>query len=151
MKALPLTPRWGVRSPAEAFEMLVAAEVVVMLVRNVIQRGKKCRMLAQQGEAGAGLHVLGTHLQVYALGTDADVRAGHCLHCPAMKPSRLKSAVHLGQKHFAWAPRVQTVCGPVVKLAQPVAQVSMECEAGHRLPQDLSAFPLALVEVDLKS
>jgi hypothetical protein len=81
--------------------MVLAAEVVVMLVRKVIQRGEKRRMLAQQGEAGAELHVLGTHLQVYVLGTDADVRAGHCLHCHAMKPSRLKPVVHPRQKRFA--------------------------------------------------
>lgn len=131
--------------------MVVAAEVVVMLVRNVIQRGKKRRMLAQQGEVGAGLHVLVAHLQVHVLGTDADVRAGHCLHGPAMEPSYLISVVHQGRKHFAWASQVQADLGPVVKLARPVAQVSMECEVGHRLPQDLLAFPLALVEVDPKS
>ena len=132
--------------------MVLVAEVVAMLVRNVIQRGKKRRMLAQQGEAVVGLHVLGTHLQVHVLGMGTDVReveAGHYLHSPAIKP--LKSVVHLGHKRFAWASQVQADRGPVVKLARPVAQVSMECEVGHRLPQDLLASPLALVEVDLKS
>jgi hypothetical protein len=151
MKALPLTPQWGVLSPAEMFEMGLAAEVVVLLVHHVLQRGKKCRMLAQQDEAGAGLHVLVAHLQAYVLGTDVDVwvEAGYCLHFPAMRP--LKSVVHLGQECSVWASQVQADLDPVVKLARPVAQVSMECEVGHRLPQDLSAFPLAQVEVDLKS
>lgn len=134
--------------------MVLVAEVVAMLVRNVIQRGKKRRMLAQQGEAGAVLHVLVAHFQVYVHGTVAvvcEVEAGRCLYSHATKPLRLKSVVHLGQKRFAWAPQVQADIDPVVRLARPVAPVSTECEVVHRLPQDLSAFPLALVGVDLRS
>jgi hypothetical protein len=123
---------------------LVSAMLV--LVRSV---------LLQEGEAGAVPHVHVAHLRVDVPGTDADadgyeVESGHCLYFPAMEPSFLRSVVHLGRKHLAWASQAQSDLGPAEKLARPVEQVSKECEVGHRLLQDPSASPSAPEKVGLR-